>query len=393
MSISHTAYDLLIIGGGIMGTFHAYHALQAGLKVALLERDQRPQGATVRNFGQIVPSGLDSSWQPLGRHSLQLYRQIQAEVDISLRAQGSVYLTSNEEEMTLVEELSAINRQNGYASQILTSAQCRERFPGLKASYCQGGLFFPEEINLDPRLAIHRILRFLAEQKGLAYFSGTLAVGIEDAKGACEVRAADGRQWRASQILICNGSDFKFLFPELFRRSDIQVVKIQMLQTVCQPTQRIPGSILTGRTIRRYESFRECPSFPGIKAREPKETPFVRHGIHILFKQAADGSVIVGDSHTYAPVAREDELGFDVEAEINDLILREAREILELESWKIQRVWFGKYGQHPAGIFQERVSERVHIVTGIGGKGMTVGPAFTRKNLVDLGMIARVAEF
>lgn len=27
------SYDLIVVGGGVLGTFHAYHALQAGLKV------------------------------------------------------------------------------------------------------------------------------------------------------------------------------------------------------------------------------------------------------------------------------------------------------------------------------------------------------------------------
>lgn len=60
-------YDLLVVGGGVLGTFHAYHALQRGLKVALIEKDARPQSATVRNFGQVVPSGMNQKWQNFGR--------------------------------------------------------------------------------------------------------------------------------------------------------------------------------------------------------------------------------------------------------------------------------------------------------------------------------------
>lgn len=33
-----TKYDLIVVGGGILGTFHAYHALKRGLKVALIEK-------------------------------------------------------------------------------------------------------------------------------------------------------------------------------------------------------------------------------------------------------------------------------------------------------------------------------------------------------------------
>ncbi|MDE5448610.1 FAD-dependent oxidoreductase, partial [Elizabethkingia meningoseptica] len=44
-------FDLIVIGGGVLGTFHAYHALEKGLKVAILEKDKAPQSATTRNFG------------------------------------------------------------------------------------------------------------------------------------------------------------------------------------------------------------------------------------------------------------------------------------------------------------------------------------------------------
>ncbi|MGI9459159.1 MAG: FAD-dependent oxidoreductase, partial [Pirellulales bacterium] len=59
--------DLLVVGGGVLGAFHAYHAMQRGLTVILLEKDAAPVGATVRNFGQVVPSGLDQHWQQYGR--------------------------------------------------------------------------------------------------------------------------------------------------------------------------------------------------------------------------------------------------------------------------------------------------------------------------------------
>ena len=71
MPFSH--YDLIITGAGALGSFHAYHACKKGLKVLLLEKDLQPQEATVRNFGQVVPSGLSrGKWQNYGRRSLEI---------------------------------------------------------------------------------------------------------------------------------------------------------------------------------------------------------------------------------------------------------------------------------------------------------------------------------
>ncbi|MEY3412491.1 MAG: hypothetical protein RIQ70_1179, partial [Bacteroidota bacterium] len=54
-----------MVGGGIIGTFCAYHALKKGKSVLLLEKDSQPHEASIRNFGQIIPSGqsLDKWFQ------------------------------------------------------------------------------------------------------------------------------------------------------------------------------------------------------------------------------------------------------------------------------------------------------------------------------------------
>ena len=97
-----------------------------------------------------------------------------------------------------------------------------------------------------------------------------------------------------------------------------------------------PGNILTGLSIRRYESFRQCPSWNAVKAREPRESLEKQWGVHILFKQEADGGIIVGDSHEYASVAEYDRLGFDLSTDINTFMIDEAAKIMNLHSWDVE---------------------------------------------------------
>ncbi len=375
-------YDLLIIGGGILGTFHAYHALQRGLQVAILEKNNLPQGSSVQNFGQIVPSGMDAKWQQYGRKSLDIYKSIQAQFDISLRQNGSVYLASDEEEMVLLEELAAINRANDYPSQLLTAKECLQRYDGLRADYCRGALFFPEEITLEPRFALHRILSYLIEQKGLHYYPQTLAVVVEGSGASCRVIASDKRIFQADQVLVCNGYEFQTLFPEVYRQSDLQAVKLQMILLEQQPSQLIPGSILTGLSIRRYESFRECPSYAAIKAKEAQDSLSKKWSIHILFKQTTDGSIILGDSHEYAHINDQESLRIETQSAINQYMLEEAARIFDLQNWNIRETWVGMYTQcKTKDVFQYQVDDRIHLLTGIGGKGMTGSAGFASENI------------
>ncbi len=378
-------YDLIVIGGGALGAFHAYHALEAGLKVAVIEKDKQPISATVRNFGQVVPSGMDTKWQNYGRESLRIYDDIQSRFDISVRKNGSVYFASNDEEVQLIEELSIINKHNSYESYLLTKEQCLEKYPGLRNDYIKAGLFFPDEVTVEPRIMINRLLDFLIRDKGLDYLGNTKVLNCDASSEETTVITASGEIYKASKVILCCGSEFKTLYPDIFAKSDLEVTKLQMLQTKPQPGYELKGSILTGLSIRRYEAFYECPSFTAIKAKEDPNSFEKKWGVHILFKQATDGSVIIGDSHEYADAANIDDLGFDLKMEVDDFMIAEAKKIFNLPTFEIQNRWYGMYSQCKENdIFQHTVDENIHIITGIGGKGMTGSAGFSKENIKNI---------
>ncbi len=374
-------YDLVVVGGGVLGTFHAYHAGKKGLKVAILEKDSFSNGATVRNFGQVVPSGMNTKWQSYGRKSLKIYKKIQSKFDISVRQEGSIYIASNEEEVALLEELKEINRANEYTSILFTKEQCLHRYPGLRADYVKAGLFFPEEITVEPRVMIAKVQKYLVK-KGVDIFYNSKVIECNSLGDQVGVYLADGRTYSSKKIIICNGSDFKTLFPKVFASSNMEVSKLQMMCTKPQGNFKIPGSILTGLSIRRYEAFAECPSYLKTKSNEPSDSFEKKWGIHILFKQATDGSVILGDSHEYADADKIDDLGFDLNMEIDEFILTKAKQIFDLPNYKIAQRWYGMYSQcKNSDIFQTTIDGNIHIVTGIGGKGMTGSAGFSKHNI------------
>jgi len=375
-------FDLIVVGGGILGTFHAYHALKKGLKVALLEKNSIPQGATVRNFGQVVPSGMDLKWQNFGRESLAIYNELQAQTNLTIRKNGSVYIASNAEELQLINELHEINKNNDYESVLLSKSECISRFDGLRSDYCKGGLFFPQELSVDSAEMIVKLHTLLQEKLELKIFYNTTVVETHENDGKCVAITADGTELHASKIIICGGHEFKTLYPNVFNESDLEVSKLQMLQTKPQGIYSLQGNILTGLSIRRYESFEECPSFEKIKSLENPNSFEKKFGVHILFKQALDGSIILGDSHEYADAKNADDLGFDLNMEIDEFMINEARKIIDLPTYEIQRRWFGVYSQcKTKDIFEHNPSPNIHIITGIGGKGMTGSGGFSKFNI------------
>jgi FAD dependent oxidoreductase TIGR03364 len=377
--------DLIVVGAGILGAFHAFHALRAGKRVTLFEKDQYPVSATVRNFGQVVPSGMTGRWLEYGRRSMEWYRSIQQELDISVRDNGTVYIASDPDEQQLIHELKQIMDTRQYAAELLNTEQCLEKWPVLKKDYCKEALYFPQELSVAPESMIYRLLAYMQQKfPSFTYRPHTAILDCHPSGDGAGVVTAGGEKWQAAKVVICNGGEYKLLFPELFRASGIVLSKLQMMRTKPLPEVNLKGNILTGLTIRRYESFEECPSFHGLSV--PGHLKELKKwGIHILFKQADDGSIIIGDSHEYADVLHSDDLGFAVKQHINGLMLDEARRIVTFDPGKLDTVWTGVYPQHKErDIVEEDLEGCIHIRTAIGGKGMTSGAGYAEESIRKL---------
>lgn len=378
-------YDLIVVGAGNLGAFHAYHALKLGKKVLLLERDSAPKEATVRNFGQIVPSGQSlNDWFDYGRKSLKIYNEIQSKTDITVRKNGSYYLASDEDELMLLVESAYLFAERDYKAKLLTAKDCLKKVDGLRKNYALGGLYFPKELSVEPRQMIHLVIKFMVENMGLEYRNNTTVIDCQPRTDLTVVVTADNQKIFAEKVVICNGYDFKVLFPNVFSESNMSICKLQMLQTHPQHKLELPGNILTGLSIRRYDSFKSCNSYKSVKKTEFHKQ-YDSFGIHILFKQAQNGSIIIGDSHEYTDINENSKLDFGTNNGINELILSEAKRILNLPNWIIDTCWNGYYAKTKDDtIFQYNIDKKIFIVSGIGGKGMTTAPGFAQESIENI---------
>jgi len=378
----NTQYDLIVIGAGILGTFHAIHAARIGKKVLLIEKDQYPINASVRNFGQAVSSGMSSDWLPYATRSTEIYKEIQQEFDISVRNNGTVYIPSDQDELQLIHELKERMDTIGYDSQLLSAQNCLDKWPAIKKNYCKGGLFFPQEVSIEPDKLIYRLIEF-AENKypNLTYLPSTAVLDCSVTGDHVAITTASRQTFMADKAILCSGGEFKLLFADLFKESGITLCKLQMMRTNPMPEIQLEGNILTGLSIRRYESFQECPSFNKISLPE-HYAELKKWGIHMLFKKAVDGSIIIGDSHEYADVNHTEDLGFGINTSINELMLSEAQRIVNFDVRKIASTWVGFYPQHNSKhIVEYDIQDRIHIRTAIGGKGMTSSAGYAEASI------------
>jgi FAD dependent oxidoreductase TIGR03364 len=377
-------FDLAVVGAGVLGCFHAYHAAKRGLRALLIERNPMPGDASARNFGMIAGTLVDraSELAPYAQATRELYLAIQAETEIGVRRSGSIYLAETPMENQVLREFAAA--PGGLRCVYLSGDDARHSYGFIDPAYCRGALHFPDDLTIDPQTLLRGLLGHLTEQLGVAYMPSTTVISAEDDGDGCALHTADGRTLRAARAIICGGAEYRTLFPHHLREAGLQVCKLQMLRTAPQPAGWLPHAVLSGLSIRRYPAFHSCPSYPQLLA-EPVAQELADFGIHLLLKQAPDGSVIVGDSHEYADVGAASGLEERTSGAINEAILAYGRRMVRLPSWSIAALWNGFYTVNPDGpIYRATVGRSIHIVTGIGGRGMTIGAGYCAHSLEQI---------
>jgi len=380
-SKSNRHADIIVIGAGVLGTFHAYFAAQRGYKTLLIERNTFPGDASTRNFGMIVRSIVETGgeWSTYARTSQEIYQSIQQQHDIGVQVKGSLYIASTDLERTVLQEFTQAFAP-AYNCRFLEAAEALDCYPFIQTSYCRGALLFPDDLTLEPRSMLRQLIPYIVQTAPVEYIPNTTIVEVESSGSQCLTRDAKGNTYTADRVFICSGADYRILFPEFFLRSGLTICKLQMMQTVPQP-QILPHSILSGLSIERYPAFKSCPSYPLLQE-QAVDQRIRDYGIHLLFKQASDGSIIIGDSHEYSSFEDANTGEESTNCLINETVLSYGRRMITLPTWDMQKLWNGYYLIHPGRqVYSETIEERIHIVTGIAGKGMSTGPGFSRQHI------------
>jgi len=287
------AFDLAVVGGGVIGLAHAYVAARAGNRVAVIERDARANGASIRNFGFITVTGQarGESWR-LARRTRDVWDEVAEPARIPIEQRG-LYLTARSAEaLALIEAFVATEMGEGCS--LVTPDDFRSRASGLGGADLAVVLQSPHELRVESRTAIPALTAWLAETLGVTFFNETVVFE------AAPPRLATSRgPVEAAAVVVCPGDDFVTLYPERIARYGLRRCRLSMLK-LADPGFRLPGALMSDLSLARYRGYADLPEARPLEARLRAAHPAAfEHGVHLIVAQGADGRLIVGDSHHY----------------------------------------------------------------------------------------------
>jgi FAD dependent oxidoreductase TIGR03364 len=362
-------FDCIVVGAGIVGLAHALAAHRRGMRVAVLDRDGRASGASVRNFGFITVTGqaAGATWRRAMR-TRDVWAEIAPLAGIPILQTGLMVAARRPEALTVLQEFAA--SEMGAGCELVTPDRMPEGFRGDLA----GGLFSPHELRLESRDAIPKLAAWLAGQ-GVTFVRPMAVRSV--ARGAAETMRGS---FRAPRIVVCPGPDLATLFPEAFARRQITLCKLQMMR-LASPGFILPHPAMSDLGLLRYAGYEAAPSLGALRERVVREQPlYLANGIHLIAVRSADGSLVVGDSHHYG-LTPDPFLSESVDA----LILSELKAVLKIEAPVVRERWMGVYPSGKDMMFSETVAPGVQLVSVTSGTGASTAFAIAEETVAGWG--------
>ncbi|APY88111.1 TIGR03364 family FAD-dependent oxidoreductase [Streptomyces alfalfae] len=371
---------VIVVGAGVVGTMHAWHAVERGHEVVQIERESEARGASLRNFGQIWVSGRAGGEElDTALRARELWEGIGERVPgIGFRANGSLTLVRDERERAVAEAALARPDAAARGYKLLTADEARALNPALRGDFL-AALWCERDAAVEPRTAQLRLREALLASPGYTFLPDR---EVREVVGAGAVRDDHGEVHGGDVVVLATGAWLGGLVREL-AGPDLPVrrVRLQMMQT--EPLgEKLTTSVADADSFRYYPAY-ASPALDVLNAEQAQTPTAAAHKMQLLMVQRADGGLTIGDTHEY-----EHPFAFDTLEDPYDHLTKVVEGFLGRPLPKIRRRWAGVYAQcvdTSRVVHRQEVRAGVWLVTGPGGRGMTCSPAIAERTADELG--------
>lgn len=366
------SFDLAVVGSGIIGLAHALAAARRGLRVVVIDRDQKANGASIRNFGLVVVTGQEPGpSRRLAERSRAIWLELAQEARLEILHRGKLIAAQRPEALALLETFKS--GEHGGECKLLTAREAVAQQQGLDEKAIIGGLHSPFELRVESREVLPQLASFLAEKLRVAFRTGVSVSQIAPPF----IETSAGRV-QAAKVVVCPGDDFSSLYPELIGKHGVQRCKLQMLR-LADPGFRLRSALMSDLSLLRYGGFAALPEAGALRAKLSEErATALANGVHLIVVQSADGSLVVGDSHHYGLTL--DPFGSEA---VDQLILDEFKTLFGKVPDVLAR-WTGYYASAKNAVLGDTPHEDVRLVIVTSGTGASTGFGLGEETITDL---------
>jgi glycine oxidase len=206
------AAEVVIAGGGVIGTAIAWRAARAGLRTVLVD-PQCGDAASLVAAGMLAPVSEalfgEGDLLRVNLLAVQRFGPFAAELEeaaggpVGLRREGTLAVAYDPGDYAALMRLTAFRRSAGLAAEELDSRDCRQLEPFLTPDV-HGGVLFAGDWSVDSR-RYAAALRAAAQAAGVRLVPGRVSEVLSSGGQACGVRLADGGSIVAGQVVLAAG--------------------------------------------------------------------------------------------------------------------------------------------------------------------------------------------
>ncbi len=218
--------ELVVVGGGLMGSMTAWAANRRGLGVLLLEQfdighDRGSSHGSARIVRRAYPDPL---YARLTGQAFQGWRELERDAAVALlRITGGLDHGEHRDVPAIARTLSEL----GIAHELLDPAAAVRRWPGMV--FTTDVLYHPHAGTVDAAAAVRAAVS-RAAARGAVVATGTRVTAVRSAPDGSAVVSTDRGEVRAARVAVAAGAWAESLLCPLLRDADVAIPPLQVTQ-------------------------------------------------------------------------------------------------------------------------------------------------------------------